>query len=181
MERLLIRKSNGKIEAYNCFGESTPSGRYFIKICVKHKRILFRVFSRMVHAWYMLHNVLTKALTKSLDYSSYFYRQLLRVLVSFVLFCFVFPLEWLNSVLIFDTDEKIEHGENKVTLKWNMTQKPFVILSFWYCSSFRCSLCLFFTLCLQSEHCERLREQKTSHNVFFPFSLEQACSSQLFS
>lgn len=126
MECVLIRKSDGNIEGYSCFWESTPSDRHSLKICVRHNFKVDRVFSSTVHAWYVLHNVLTRALNKSLDYSSYFYRQLLRRF----LFCFVFPLEWLNFVLIFDTDETMEQGQNKVTLKWNMTQKSFVILSF---------------------------------------------------
>lgn len=62
-----------------------------------------------------------------MDYSSYFYRQLLGKF--FILFCFVFPLESLNSVLIFDTDENMEYRQNKAILKWNMTQKSFEILS----------------------------------------------------
>ena len=128
-----------------------------------------RVFSRTVHAWYVLHNILTWTLTKSLDYNNYFYRQLLRkFLFCFVLFCFVFPLEWLNSVLIFGNRWKDKKWREQSYIEMKYDSKILCNSFFWYCSSFRCSLSLFFTLCLQSERCERLREQRIILNVF-PF------------
>lgn len=129
-----------------------------------------RVSYIAVHVSYMLHNILTWAQNIYLEYSSYFYRQLLRRFL--ILFCFVFPLEWPSTSYFW---YRWKGGTQKEQSYTEMKHDSKILCNsfFWYCSSFRCSLSLFFTLCFWSEHRETLRKQTISLNAFSLFHLKK--------
>lgn len=92
-----------------------PIWWHSLKMCVRHNFKVDRVFSSTVHAWYVLHNVLTRALNKSLDYSSYFYRQLLRRF----LFCFVLFSLWSGWILFLFLIQMKRWNMERTKLHWN--------------------------------------------------------------
>lgn len=111
----------------------------------------------------MLHNVFTRVLSRSLNYSSYFYSNLREDLC-----CFVFPLEWQN-LFLFLIQMKRQTRREQSCIEIKCDSKIFCNSFFCYFSSFRCSLSLFFTLFFQLEHGERLKEQTVILNVFSLF------------